>query len=265
MAIRKLLFVADSPKHRRSFRYCLNGELRMQNREYEIKLKEIKKTYVMGEVKVPVLKGINLELYKGKLTVILGPSGSGKSTLLNIIGGVDRPSSGEILFDGKDLSKISDRSLTQYRRKSIGFVFQFYNLVPTLTARENVQVSTEIIQGGMDAVEALEHVGLKDYVDYFPTQMSGGQQQRVAIARALAKNPRLMLCDEPTGALDINTGKMVLDLLIRLNKELQTTIVIISHASQIAQLAHRVIQLGIGVIAKESIHENPLTVEEISW
>ncbi len=233
--------------------------------ETEIKLVGIEKTYVMGEVKVPVLKGIDAEIYRGQLTVILGASGSGKSTLMNMIGGIDHPSKGEVWFSGKKISGLDDKKLTVFRRESVGFVFQFYNLVPTLTARENVQVSTEIAADPMDPVEALEKVGLGDRVDHFPAQMSGGQQQRVAIARALAKKPSLMLCDEPTGALDQETSVVVLDLLQRLNRETGTTILMITHAPEISQMAHRILEIRDGVIAKIVENENPRAPEEIQW
>ena len=230
-----------------------------------IRLVGIHKTYVMGEVKVPVLKGIDLEIYRGQFTVILGASGAGKSTLLNMIGGIDRPTSGEVWFGGENIAGFSDKELTLYRRRSVGFVFQFYNLVATLTARENVEVSTEIAPDPMDPVKALEEVELGDRIDHFPAQMSGGQQQRVAIARAIAKNPGLMLCDEPTGALDADTTKIVLNLLSRLNKTLGATLVLITHAPQIARMAHRVVRIADGVIADVHINDNPLTADQLSW
>ncbi len=233
--------------------------------ETEIKVVGIEKTYVMGEVKVPVLKGIDAEIYRGQLTVILGASGSGKSTLMNMIGGIDRPSKGEIWFGDREISKLDDKKLTVFRRESVGFVFQFYNLVPTLTARENVQVSTEIAENPMDPVEALKKVGLGERVDHFPAQMSGGQQQRVAIARALAKRPRLMLCDEPTGALDHETSIVVLDLLQRLNRETGTTILMITHAPEISQMAQRVLEIRDGVIERAEQNETPRSPEEIQW
>jgi putative ABC transport system ATP-binding protein len=231
----------------------------------EITLKGIKKTYQMGEVLVPVLHGIDLELHRGKLTVILGASGSGKSTLLNMIGGIDKPTEGTIMFQGQDIAQLNDRKLTEYRRKSVGFVFQFYNLVATLSARENVQVSTEVADESMPPDEALEHVGLGDRMGHFPAQMSGGQQQRVAIARALAKKPRLMLCDEPTGALDHDTSIMVLDLLQKLNRDLGTTIIMITHAPPIAAMADHVVYLGSGVVDKVEVNENPKTAGELDW
>ncbi len=231
----------------------------------EIALKDIYKTYIMGEVKVPVLRGIDADIRRAELTVVLGASGSGKSTLLNMIGGIDRPTSGELLFDNTNIADYDDRRLTAYRRQHIGFVFQFYNLVPTLTARENVQVSTEVADHPMDPAEALEKVGLGDRMDHFPSQLSGGQQQRVAIARALAKNPRLMLCDEPTGALDHDTSILVLNLLRKLNEELGTTIVMITHAPPIADMAHRVIRLGSGVIDHITVNHDLKHAEELDW
>ena len=237
----------------------------MADKKCAIKLAGVKKTYHMGEVDVPVLHGVDLDIYDGELTVILGASGSGKSTLLNMIGGIDRPSGGDIFFGDTNVAKMSDRQLTEYRRKSVGFVFQFYNLVPTLTSKENVQVSTEVADTPMDPVEALKMVELESQIDFFPAQMSGGQQQRVAIARALAKNPTLMLCDEPTGALDTNTGQIVLETLINLNEKLGTTIIIITHASPIAELAHRVVHLGNGLIDKTEYNKHRKQVKEISW
>jgi putative ABC transport system ATP-binding protein len=231
----------------------------------EIELTGVHRTFHVGEVDVPVLRGVDLKIIKGELTVVCGASGSGKSTLLNMIGGIDRPTEGQIWFDGSDLAGLSDRALTEYRRTSVGFVFQFYNLIPTLTARENVQVSTEVADDAMDPGEALKLVDLADRTDHFPAQLSGGEQQRVAIARALAKNPRLMLCDEPTGALDFKTGRLVLGLLTRLNEELGTTIVLITHAVPISQLAHRVVRLGSGKVAETCVNEKRLSAEEISW
>jgi len=230
-----------------------------------IKVVAVEKTYLMGEVKVPVLKGVNAEILPGRLTVILGASGSGKSTLMNMIGGIDRPSSGEIWFGEREISRLNDSQLTLFRRQSVGFVFQFYNLVPTLTALENVQVSTEIAEDPMDPVEALEKVGLGERLDHFPAQMSGGQQQRVAIARALAKRPGLMLCDEPTGALDHETSLVVLELLQRLNRETGTTIVMITHAPEISQMAHRVLEIRDGRIERTVDNGTPRSPQEIQW
>jgi putative ABC transport system ATP-binding protein len=235
------------------------------SKKCEIKLKNIKKTYVMGEVKVPVLHGIDLEIYKGEITVILGASGSGKTTLMNIIGGIENPTEGEIWFDKKDLAKLKDKQLTQYRRNNIGFIFQFYNLIPTLSSKENVEVSTQISSNPMDPIEALKLVDMEEKIDHFPSQMSGGQQQRVSIARALAKNPTFLLCDEPTGALDFKTGQLVLETLVNLNKKLETTIVIITHNASLADLAHRVVHLGSGIIEKSAYNKKRLSVEEIVW
>jgi len=234
-------------------------------RDPEVRLEEIHKTYIMGEVDVPVLRGISLDIHSGELTVILGAAGSGKSTLLNIIGGIDRPTSGRILFEGREISAATDQQLTEYRRQSVGFVFQFYNLVPSLTARENVEVSTEIADQPMDPVAALQEVGLGDRVDHFPAQMSGGQQQRVAIARALAKNPRLLLCDEPTGALDHETSVKVLQLLQDLNARLGTTIVMITHAPPIAAMARQVIRIGSGRVQEIKINPNPKRADQLEW
>ena len=229
-----------------------------------IRCVNLHKTYRMGEVDVPVLKGIELEIMRGELTVVLGASGSGKSTLMNLIGGIDRPTSGEVWAGDLNLARLPDRGLTEHRRRRVGFVFQFYNLVPTLTARENVEVSTEIAPNPMDPNEALSLVGLSDRADYFPAQLSGGQQQRVAIARALAKKPSIMLCDEPTGALDASTGQMVLKLITELNRTMGVTIVIITHAAPIARLAHRVVHIS---SQGAKVEQNPdrAKAEDIAW
>lgn len=230
----------------------------------EIKCVDVDKTYRMGEVDVPVLKKINVEIPHGEMTAVLGASGSGKSTLLNIIGGLDRPTSGEVWSGGQDLAGLDDRELTLYRRENVGFVFQFYNLVPTLTARENVEVSTQIADDPMDPLEALHLVGLEDWAGYFPSQMSGGQQQRVSIARALAKKPRVMLCDEPTGALDFKTGRTILSLLTGLNDQMDTTIVMVTHAAPISNLARRVIHITHeGITTREN--SEPARAEDIKW
>ncbi len=236
-----------------------------EKKKCEIRLKNIKKTYVMGEIKVPVLHGIDLDIYKGEITVILGASGSGKTTLMNIIGGIENPTEGEVWFNEKDLAKSNDKQLTLYRRNSIGFVFQFYNLIPTLSSKENVEVSTQISSDPMNPIEALKLVDMEKQVDHFPSQMSGGQQQRISIARALAKKPALMLCDEPTGALDFKTGQLVLKTLVDLNQKLGTTIVIITHNASLTNLAHRIVHLGSGIIEKSVYNEKRLKAEEISW
>jgi len=222
------------------------------------------KIYQMGEVDVPALRDASIEIVDGEFLIIVGPSGSGKSTLLNLIGGMDRPTHGVVRFLEQDLSQASDRELTEYRRLQVGFVFQFYNLVPTLTAIENVQVAVEIVPDPMDPQQALELVGLADRANHFPSQLSGGEQQRVSVARALAKNPRLLLCDEPTGALDIETSKQVLGLLVRLNRELNKTIVLITHNNAIAGIGDRVARILDGRIS-ELVEQDPRPVEQIEW
>ena len=223
------------------------------------------KVYQMGEVKVHALRGIDLEVYPGELIVLLGPSGSGKSTLLNILGGLDIPSSGCVLYKAKDLTKANERELTEYRRFHIGFVFQFYNLIPSLTARENVAIVTEIAQRPMKPEDALTIVGLSERLDHFPSQLSGGEQQRVAIARAVSKNPEVLLCDEPTGALDSPTGILVLESLERANRELGTTTLIITHNADIAGMADRVIHLSNGHIAEIISNTIKKSPKEMYW
>jgi putative ABC transport system ATP-binding protein len=223
------------------------------------------KTYRMGETEIHALRGVDLEVHAGEFIVLLGPSGSGKSTLLNILGGLDTPSSGTIRFKEHDLSSADEASLTRYRREHVGFVFQFYNLIPSLTARENVALVTDIAARPMAADEALRWVGLGERLDHFPSQLSGGEQQRVAIARALAKRPDVLLCDEPTGALDYETGKLVLDVIARINVELGTTAMVITHNAAIAAIADRVLRLGNGRIVGEERPARKLTAAEISW
>ena len=232
-------------------------------------VKDITKTYQMGEVAVQALRGINLELFRGELTVLLGASGSGKSTLLNILGGLDTPTTGQVLYHSKkgdiDLSHASEQKLTYYRRFNVGFVFQFYNLIPSLTALENIAVVTEIAESHMTPEEALEMVGLSKRLNHFPAQLSGGEQQRVAIARAIAKKPDVLLCDEPTGALDSATGIMVLEALQKINRELGTSTAIITHNASIAQMANRVIHLTDGQISHFYENEQPLNPHDLSW
>jgi putative ABC transport system ATP-binding protein len=228
-------------------------------------LEGVGKTYQMGEVAVPVLRGVNLEIQHGELLVMVGPSGSGKTTMLNIIGGLDTPSAGQVWYQDRDLSRASARELTRFRRESIGFVFQFYNLIPNLTARENVLVSTEISRNPLNPDEVLDMVGLADRKHHFPSQMSGGEQQRVAIARAIAKNPQLILCDEPTGALDFETGKKVLRLLVDLKDKLGKTIMIITHNAPIADIADEVIKLRSGEIVEHHRNAHPKPPEEVEW
>ncbi len=223
------------------------------------------KVYDTGDVKVYALAGVDLELYRGELTVLLGPSGSGKSTLLNILGGLDHGTEGRVWFQDQELTNLPDRALTRYRRDHVGFVFQFYNLVPSLTARENVQLVTDVAPNPMRPAEALSLVGLGHRLDHFPSQMSGGEQQRVAIARAIAKRPQILLCDEPTGALDSTTGVQVLEALSDINDRFGTTTVVITHNAEIRRMAHRVIRFQDGRI--ESVSENPerLKPHEIVW
>jgi len=223
------------------------------------------KTYDQGEVQVHALRGVDLDLYGGELVVMLGASGSGKSTLLNILGGLDVPSTGEVRYRDFDLSTAGDRELTRYRREHVGFVFQFYNLIPSLTARENVAAVTEIATNPMTPEEALELVGLKRRIDHFPAQLSGGEQQRVAIARAIAKRPDVLLCDEPTGALDSATGVLVLEALDKANRETGTTTVIITHNASIAGMADRVITLSDGNISGERLNERRQDPRTLSW
>jgi putative ABC transport system ATP-binding protein len=228
-------------------------------------LDRVGKTYVMGEVAVEVLHDVSIEIERAEILAIVGPSGSGKSTLLNLIGGLDKPTTGAVWYRDQDLAQLSPHELTLYRRDTVGFVFQFYNLVPNLTARENVLVSTEISRHPLDVDESLELVGLTDRADHFPSQMSGGEQQRVAIARALAKNPELLLCDEPTGALDFETGKRVLRLLVEVREKLSKTVLIITHNSAIAQIADRVIRLRSGEVVETTVNRQPVPPEEVVW
>jgi putative ABC transport system ATP-binding protein len=223
------------------------------------------KTYRMGEVEVHALRGVDLELREGELVVLLGPSGSGKSTLLNILGGLDVPTAGRVLYHGRDLTRATDAELTEYRRRHVGFVFQFYNLIPSLTARENVALVTEIVAAPMPPEEALGLVGLAARLDHFPAQLSGGEQQRVAIARAIAKRPAVLLCDEPTGALDVATGIVVLEALDRVNRELGTCTAVITHNAAIAAMADRVIRLSDGHIARVEANAVKVSPHEIAW
>lgn len=225
----------------------------------------ITKVYHMGEVEVHALRGVDLDLYQGELAVLLGPSGSGKSTLLNILGGLDVPTAGDVSYRDHDLTKQDDAALTRYRRDHVGFVFQFYNLIPSLTAKENVALVTEIAQDPMDPVEALDLVGLGERVNHFPSQMSGGEQQRVAIARAIAKRPDVLLCDEPTGALDVHTGVAVLEAIQRINTELGTTTAVITHNAVISGMADRVISMSDGAIAEVRENKNKVLAKELAW
>ena len=225
----------------------------------------VTKDYQMGEVQVRALRGVDLDLYRGEFTVLLGASGSGKSTLLNILGGLDTPTEGHVFYADRDLTRAGESELTEYRRYHVGFVFQFYNLIPSLTARENVAVVTEIAQAPIKPDEALKLVGLGERLDHFPAQLSGGEQQRVAIARAIAKQPEVLLCDEPTGALDSETGIVVLEALQRVNRELGTTTVVITHNAGIAQMADRVIHLADGLINRVEVNKTRLDPRELTW
>jgi len=223
------------------------------------------KIYDMGEVQVHALRGVDLELHRSELMVLLGPSGSGKSTLVNILGGLDTATSGEVFYGDIELTAADDRALTRYRRNHVGFIFQFYNLIPSLTARENVAVVTEIARDPMEPAEALAMVDLHDRIDHFPAQMSGGEQQRVAIARAIAKRPKVLLCDEPTGALDSATGIVVLEALDRINREIGTTTVVITHNAVVARMADRVLHLSDGVISRVEMIDEKVPPHELHW
>jgi putative ABC transport system ATP-binding protein len=228
-------------------------------------LRSVSKVYRMGEVEVWALRGVDLEICEGELVVLLGPSGSGKSTLLNIVGGLDAPSSGAVRYRDHDLARTDDALLTRYRRDHVGFVFQFYNLVPSLTARENVALAGELVAAPLGAEEALARVGLSQRLDAFPAQLSGGEQQRVAIARAIVKRPEVLLCDEPTGALDAATGRAVLEALQEVNRALATTTVIITHNAAIAGMADRVVALADGRIREVRANPRRAAVSELSW
>ena len=225
----------------------------------------ISKIYQMGEIQVHALREVDLDIYRGEFVVLLGPSGSGKSTLLNILGGLDRPTSGQAQFGDHNLTGATEAQLTQYRREHVGFVFQFYNLIPSLTVRENVELVTDIASHPMPAIEALGLVGLAERLDHFPSQLSGGEQQRVAIARAIVKRPEVLLCDEPTGALDYATGKLVLEVIERINREFGTTAIVITHNAAIAGMADRVMYLGGGRIQRIEQNTHKISPSELSW
>lgn len=230
-----------------------------------IEFKNVCKEYKMGEVKIKALNNTNFSIEKGELVVIVGPSGAGKTTTLNILGGMDTATSGSVTIDGKEVTKLKNKELIKYRRDDIGFVFQFYNLVQNLTAKENVELATQICKDSLDPVEVLEKVGLKDRMNNFPSQLSGGEQQRVAIARAIAKNPKLLLCDEPTGALDYNTGKAILKLLQETCRKNGVTVVIITHNLALTPMGDKVIEVKNGRIKNITINKNPVPVERIEW
>ncbi len=223
------------------------------------------KRYQMGETQIIANNDLSFDIDRGKLTVILGPSGAGKSTVLNILGGMDTPSDGQVIIDGTDIARFSERQLTEYRRDDVGFVFQFYNLIPNLTTKENVELASAIVGDALDATQTLNQVGLSDRIDNFPSQLSGGEQQRVAIARALAKNPKLLLCDEPTGALDYETGKQVLTLLQNASHMNNKTVVIITHNSALAAMADRIIRINDARVRSIEDNPNPMPVQYIEW
>ena len=230
-----------------------------------VRLREVKKIYKMGEVEIAAADGIDFSVGKGEFAVVVGASGAGKTTVLNILGGMDTATSGEVIVDGNDITTYNTKQLTAYRRDDIGFVFQFYNLVPNLTALENVELALQICKDPLDAMAVLEDVGLGERAANFPAQLSGGEQQRVSIARALAKNPKLLLCDEPTGALDYNTGKAILKLLQDTCRKKGMTVILITHNSAIAPMADRVIKIKNGKVSKVTLNENPISVETIEW
>ncbi|MEG6573756.1 ABC transporter ATP-binding protein [Caldibacillus debilis] len=230
-----------------------------------IKLENVHKRYRMGEVTIHAVRGVSFTIEKGEFAIVVGSSGAGKTTVLNLLGGMDRADEGTIIVDKKDISAYNDKMLTEYRRNDIGFVFQFYNLVPNLTAKENVELAVQISKNPLDAEEVLERVGLKERMNNFPSQLSGGEQQRVAIARALAKNPKLLLCDEPTGALDYQTGKTILKLLQDTARKTGMTVVMITHNSALTDMADKVIRMKSGEVTAIERNENPIPVERIEW
>lgn len=230
-----------------------------------VELKDVKKTYKMGEVEIHAVDGVNFQIEQGEFVIIVGPSGAGKTTVLNILGGMDSATSGKVVVGGIDISHYGTKQLTSYRRSEIGFVFQFYNLVQNLTAKENVELATQISKNPLEPVKVLEQVGLKERMNNFPAQLSGGEQQRVAIARALAKNPKLLLCDEPTGALDYKTGKAILKLLQDTCRREGMTVIVITHNSAIAPMADRVIYIKNGKVDHMEMNEQPMPVEQIEW
>lgn len=230
-----------------------------------VEVKNEYRRYKMGETEIVANNDISFSVEKGELAVILGPSGAGKSTVLNILGGMDSPDGGQVIIDGTDIAQFSDKQLTGYRRTDVGFVFQFYNLVPNLTAKENVELATEVSPNALDPVEVLTQVGLEHRLNNFPSQLSGGEQQRVSIARALAKNPKLLLCDEPTGALDFETGKQVLKLLQNASRKQGNTVLLITHNSAIAPIADRVIHINDAKVRSIEINESPMSIDDIVW
>lgn len=230
-----------------------------------LKLEDVSRSYQMGQVEVRALTGLSLDITRGEFIVILGPSGSGKTTLLNLVGGIDSPTSGKITVDGIELSALDDKGLTEYRRNHIGFVFQFFNLIPTLTTRENVEFAAELVEEPRDPLEVLEVVGLKERADHYPSELSGGEQQRVAIARALVKDPPILLCDEPTGELDFETGKHILSAMKMINEVNCKTVLLVTHNTAIGDIAHRVIRLRSGEITEDRRNTAPIDPQELRW
>jgi len=230
-----------------------------------IEFNNVKKIYKMGNVKIKALNGTSFSIDEGEFVIVAGPSGAGKSTILNLLGGMDSQTTGTIIVDGKRVDQFNNRQLTTYRRNDIGFVFQFYNLVQNLTVRENVELATQIVKDPLDIDETIKAVGLEDRISNFPSQISGGEQQRVAIARALAKNPKILLCDEPTGALDYNTGKQILKLLYDTCKQRKVTVIVITHNLAITSMGDKVIKVKNGTVESVTINENPVPIEEIEW
>lgn len=230
-----------------------------------LKLEDVSRSYQMGQVEVRALTGVSLDITRGEFIVILGPSGSGKTTLLNLVGGIDSPTSGKITVDGIELSALDDKGLTEYRRNHIGFVFQFFNLIPTLTARENIEFAAELVEEPKDPLEVLEVVGLKERADHYPSELSGGEQQRVAMARALVKDPPILLCDEPTGELDFETGKHILSAMKMINEVNCKTVLLVTHNTAIGDIAHRVIRLRSGEITEDRRNTAPIDPQELRW
>ncbi|AAB89431.1 MULTISPECIES: ABC transporter ATP-binding protein [Archaeoglobus] len=230
-----------------------------------LRLEDVWKVYQMGKVEVSALRGINLEIERGEFMVVLGPSGCGKTTMLNIIGGIDRPTRGRVIFDGKDITNYNEDRLTMHRRNNVGFIFQFFNLIPTLTARENVEIAADLVESPRDVDEVLKMVGLADRAEHFPAELSGGEQQRVAIARALVKNPPIILADEPTGSLDFETGKAVLKVMREINRKEGITFVLVTHNSAIAAIADRVVYLRDGKVERVERNLHPADPDEIQW
>ncbi|MDO5717356.1 MAG: ABC transporter ATP-binding protein [Tissierellia bacterium] len=230
-----------------------------------VEMRDSSKFYKMGDTTIIANNKINFQIEKGELVVIVGPSGAGKSTVLNILGGMDKNDEGEVIIDGKNISNLNDHDLTSYRRYDVGFVFQFYNLIPNLTAIENVELASQIVDNSLDPMEVLKNVGLEKRINNFPAQLSGGEQQRVAIARAIAKNPKLLLCDEPTGALDYTTGKAILKLLQNTARTTGTTVIIITHNTAITPIADRIIEINDAKVRNITLNKNPKSIDEIEW